>query len=370
MLTDSQPQLQTVRVPLATQPYQILIGHAWWQHLPRTVLETIPDLRRAILVADNAVVDSWGGPLATDLRNAGSRTDLITIPSGETSKSVAGIARIWEEFCRLEADRTTVVLALGGGVVGDLAGFAAATYARGLRFVQIPTTLLAQVDSSVGGKTGINLSAAKNIVGAFWQPALVLIDTATLQTLPQREYISGLAEIIKYGVVLDREFFVWLEEHAEKLLDRDPQALAHAIATSCRLKAGVVCEDERETTGRRAILNYGHTFAHAIETVTGYKQWLHGEAVAIGMDHAARLAQRLGRLSSAEVARQRKLIERCRLPSRWTSSDAEALWHAMQRDKKVASGKLRFVLPDGIGSGGLVDNVTRETVMEVLTELA
>lgn len=357
-----------LRVALPTHPYDIVIGHHWWTDVPRTITAAIPKLQQAILVVDGAIAQAWGEPLQIELRNLGARCQTLIIAPGEASKSVSTLARLWDEFCRLEADRTTVVLALGGGVVGDLAGFAAATYARGLRFVQLPTTLLAQVDSSVGGKTGINLPLAKNIVGAFWQPELVAIDTGTLHTLADREYRSGLGEIIKYGMVLDQEFFAWLEAHAVALVHRDPEALLHAILTSCRLKAQVVAEDERETSGRRAILNYGHTFAHAIETVTRYGRWLHGEAVAIGMDQAARLAHRLGRLSSADVTRQRNLIERCGLPSCWEGADTDELLTAMQRDKKVASGQLRFVLPDGIGRGGLVDDVPREDVIAVLND--
>ncbi len=236
-----------------------------------------------------------------------------------------------------------------GGVVGDLAGFAAASYARGLRLVQIPTTLLAQVDSSVGGKTGINLPRGKNMVGAFWQPSLVVIDSDVLNTLPERMYVSGIAEIIKYGVIEDANFFGWLETHAEELVQRDPEAVRYAVARSCQIKADVVADDERETTGRRAILNYGHTFAHAIEATAGYGAFLHGEAVAIGMTMAARLACSLGMVDQKFVDRQTALIKACGLPTEWSAAEPEAMIAAMRTDKKVAHATLRFILPDRIG---------------------
>jgi len=252
---------------------------------------------------------------------------------------------------------------VGGGVVGDLAGFAAATFARGLAFVQVPTTLLAQVDSSVGGKVGINLPQAKNIVGAFWQPAGVIIDLDVLATLPDREYRSGLAEVVKYGVILDAEFFAYLEAHVDELQVREPQVLEHIITRSCQLKAAIVEKDEREETGLRVILNYGHTFCHAIETVTGYGRYLHGEAVAIGMICASRLAERLGRITIQVTKRQKKLLERLSLPTSIEGLDPASLLSAMQHDKKSQDGRLRFVLPSRIGEVKLVDNVEVGDVM-------
>jgi 3-dehydroquinate synthase len=258
------------------------------------------------------------------------------------------------------------VVAVGGGVIGDLAGFVAATFARGLRFCQIPTTLLAQVDSSVGGKTGINLPGAKNMVGAFWQPALVVIDTQTLNTLPAREYVSGLAEVVKYGVALDAPFFAYLEEHIESLLLRDPLVLRTVIARCCELKARVVESDERETSGARAVLNYGHTFAHALEAVTGYGQLLHGEAVSIGMVCAARLAEHIGRIRGPLMERQQQLLSALQLPTVLPAVSAEAMLQAMAHDKKVEHGRLRFVLPDSLGHVETVDNVTPDQVLHVL----
>src|SRR6056297_3697849 len=260
------------------------------------------------------------------------------------------------------ADRQSVLVAVGGGVVGDLAGFAAATFARGIRFVQVPTTLLAMVDSSVGGKTGINLPRAKNMVGSFWQPECVMIDTEVLSTLPDRIYLSGLAEVIKYGVIDDAEFFVWLEGNASALVGRDAAAVRHAVVESCRSKSRVVQEDERETSGRRAILNYGHTFAHAIEATAGYGTMLHGEAVAIGMQMAARLAVTLSKCEADLIDRQTQLLSDAKLPLVWPHANPETMIPVMARDKKVAHGKLRFVLPDRIGHVELVGDVPVDQV--------
>ena len=267
----------------------------------------------------------------------------------------------------VKADRQTVVIAVGGGVVGDLAGFVAATYARGIPLIQIPTTLLAQVDSSVGGKVGINLASAKNMAGAFWQPIRVLIDPLVLHTLPDREYQAGLAEVIKYGVIMDAEFFALLEDHVEEIHARDPGLLKTIISRCCQLKAQVVEQDERETTGLRAILNYGHTFCHAFETVTNYGRFLHGEAVAIGMMCAARLAESMGRIDQQLISRQAALLTACNLPLTVSDIDPEALLAAMQHDKKVEHGKLRFVLPTKMGHVELVDDVSLDLVRATLT---
>ena len=258
------------------------------------------------------------------------------------------------------------MIAVGGGVVGDLAGFAAASFTRGIRFVQIPTTLLAMVDSSVGGKTGINLPGAKNMVGAFWQPQLVWIDTDVLSTLPDRSYLSGLAEVVKYGVIDDAEFFDWLGANAGKLTNRDSETLRVAIALSCQSKANVVGEDERETSGRRAILNYGHTFAHGIEATAGYGKLLHGEAVSIGMQMAARLAIDLDLCPSDLLQRQTQLLVGCKLPVTLPAADAGEMLPVMMRDKKVAHGKLRFILPTKIGAVELVGNVDESAVIRAI----
>ena len=346
----------TIHVALAERSYDIEIGRgtlAWAADFLKAWLAC----RRAVVIADANVRAPHAEQAVQSLASSGIRAELITVPAGESSKCVAEAERLWNELLRLKADRKTAIVAVGGGVVGDLAGFVAATYARGLAFVQVPTTLLAQVDSSVGGKVGINLPQAKNIVGAFWQPAGVIIDLDVLATLPDREYRSGLAEVVKYGVILDPAFFAYLEAHADDLNRRQPDVLEHIVARSCQLKAEVVQQDEREETGLRAILNYGHTFCHAIETVTGYGRFLHGEAVAIGMICASRLAERLGRIDGRVTERQRGLLERLHLPTKIGGIDREHLLQAMQHDKKTQDGRLRFVLPTKLGHVELVSDV-------------
>jgi len=327
---------------------------------------------RGRLPAEHAVVITDTGAqlhadrVASAMSAANIRCDLLAVPSGEASKSIEQAERLWSQLVQCQADRKTVIVAVGGGVVGDLAGFVAATFARGLSLFQVPTTLLAQVDSGVGGKVGINLPAAKNIVGAFWQPRGVLIDPEVLATLPEREYRSGLAEIVKYGVILDAAFFEYLEQHAGELLAREPAALEHVIARSCRLKADVVEQDERELTGLRAVLNYGHTFCHAIETVSGYGTYLHGEAVAIGMVCASRLAEGLGRIGGDLTARQISLLNRLGLPTAAVGLSHDDLLAAMRRDKKAEHGRLRFVLPSRLGHVELVEGIGVEDVRKAM----
>jgi 3-dehydroquinate synthase len=319
-----------------------------------------------VILGDEAVASSVSEPLERELSGRKIRVSATRIPSGETSKSVAELARLWEWMLSAGVDRRSVVIAIGGGVTGDLAGFAAATYARGLRVVQIPTTLLSMVDSSVGGKTGINLPGAKNMVGAFWQPSLVIADSITLNTLPDREYVSGLAEVIKYGVIEDPDFFHWLEVNIQSLICRDSGALREAISRSCESKARVVGDDERETSGRRAILNYGHTFAHAIEATAGYGQLLHGEAVAIGMQMAASLAIALGRADQNLLDRQTRLLVQSNLPIKFPEANVPGMLEIMRRDKKVEYGKLRFVLPTKIGHVELVGNIDESHVVAAI----
>ena len=277
-----------------------------WRTLRNRIQQTIPDLSHAILIADTAVDKAWANKIYDGLSTGPKqiRISRQTVASGEPSKSIAEFERLLTWVLAEGGDRRSVIVAVGGGVIGDLAGYVAASFTRGIRFVQVPTTLLAMVDSSVGGKTGINLPGAKNMVGAFWQPSLVLIDTEVLSTLPERSFLSGLAEVVKYGVIEDADFFSWLELNAQSLVSRDNAALRRAIQVSCECKARVVGEDERETSGRRAILNYGHTFAHAIEATAGYGKLLHGEAVSIGMQMAAKLAIDLGasRRSTSEAS--------------------------------------------------------------------
>ena len=357
----------TVRVDLDDRAYDITIGPG---RLPAVdaIRSAAGDANHFVVISDAAVVDRYASGVIDELRSADRRVTAIDVPSGETSKSVDSYRRILEAMLDNRTDRTSVVVAVGGGVVGDLAGFCAASFARGIRFVQIPTTLLAMVDSSVGGKTGINLPGGKNMVGAFWQPIAVVADTDTLSTLPDRDYRSGLAEVIKYGVIEDAVFFDWLESNVEAVNARDADALTHIIATSCRCKAAVVADDERETTGRRAILNYGHTFAHAIEATAGYGEVLHGEAVAIGMTMAADLAVRLQRIDEATANRQRALIESLGLPTAYADADADRMIDVMAKDKKVAHGRLRFILPSRIGHVDLVGDVDRSLVVAAIRQ--
>ncbi len=325
-------------------------------------LDAVGDCTHAIVVQDVAIADSAGSMITQSLKSSPLRLSVIQIASGETSKSTDRIAQLWNEMLDTAADRRSVVIAVGGGVIGDLAGFAAATFTRGLRLVQVPTTLLAMVDSSVGGKTGINLPGGKNLVGSFWQPHMVWIDTDFLSTLPEREYISGLAEVIKYGVIEDADFFEYLEANIAAILQREPEPTRTAIAKSCESKARVVADDERETTGRRAILNYGHTFAHAVESTAGYGVMLHGEAVSIGMQMAAELSVSMGRCDRELLERQTALLAAAGLPLTWEDADVNDMIAVMARDKKVAHGKLRFVLPDRIGNVELVGDVPADEV--------
>jgi len=325
--------------------------------------------RRAFVVADAAVAGTHAAAVAASLTRAGIDHAVFPVASGETSKSLAMLGRLWDEMAHLALDRTTHVVAVGGGVVGDLAGFAAASFARGLPVWQVATTLVAQVDSAIGGKTGINLAGGKNLVGAFWQPRGVIADIDTLATLPPREFTSGLAEVVKYGMILDADFFGWLEAHVEQILAREHPAVAHAVHRSASLKAEVVERDERETSGLRAALNYGHTFGHAYETAAGYGSLLHGEAVAIGMARAARLAMLLERVSQELVGRQDSLLLRLGLPIAPPESSGLAddqLLAVMARDKKSLGGRLRFVLPDRVGHVDLVDGVDPDLVRQAL----
>ncbi len=331
----------TVTVELGARSYGIVIG--------RGLLGGGFDLAPYLPGPDCLVVSNETvAPLYLEAlrRNLGDRNVAsLALADGERWKTLASAATAMDELVAMQAGRDAAVIALGGGVVGDIAGFAAACYMRGIGFVQVPTTLLAQVDSSVGGKTGVNHAQGKNLIGAFHQPRLVLIDTDTLRTLPDRELRAGLAEVIKHAAIADVDFFAWLERDLEKLVDREPEALAHAIRRSCEIKAAVVAEDETER-GRRALLNFGHTFGHAIENVLGYGAWLHGEAVAAGMVMAAALSDMPG----SERERLEALIARAGLPVAPPEVEAGALRAAMELDKKAEDRQPRFVLLDGIGA--------------------
>lgn len=352
----------TVHVALSDRSYDIHIGSDNLADIARWV-EAFEDVRHTVIITDSNVRQLYGETVLRTLSSIDTRIDIITVPAGEASKSIPMLEEIWSQLLALQADRKSLIVALGGGVVGDLAGFAAATFGRGIRFIQIPTTLLATVDSSVGGKVGINLPGAKNMVGAFWQPQGVLIDVSVLQSLPERDYRAGLAEVIKYGVIQDVEFFGKLEAHCDLIAVRDLVLMRDIIARCCQLKADVVQQDERETMGLRAILNYGHTFCHALEACTGYGQFLHGEAVAIGMLCASRLAESLDMISAEVTQRQCSLLSEVGLPIAVPEDlDREALLNAMQHDKKTEHGKLRFILPTALGHVELVENVDADLV--------
>jgi len=328
--------------------------------------------RRTCLVTDANVADSHAATVGKSFTNGGWHCETIVLQPGEDSKRLAVVSAIYDRLVDLKADRQTLLVAVGGGVVGDAAGFAAATYARGLPFLQVPTTLLAQVDSSVGGKVGINHPQGKNLIGAFHQPVGVVIDTKTLSTLPDRDYRSGLAEVVKYGVILDADFFAFLEAESAGVNGRRADVVEAVIARCCRLKAQVVEQDEQERSGLRAVLNYGHTFAHAFEALSGYGELLHGEAVAIGMVYAAELAKRLERVDDTFCRRQKNLLETLSLPTRLPAPSsfrpAEIL-DRMRLDKKAAGGELRFVLPSRMGHVELVTGVPEEMVSAVLSAL-
>ncbi len=348
--------MTSVLVDLGPRSYEVRIakggGPGAFARFARGCLEATwagRGCRSALVVTDDNLA-AMAGPFAEALTALGIASTIEVVPSGEGSKSLARASALYDRLVERKADRHTCVVALGGGVVGDLAGFVAATYARGLPLLMIPTSLLAQVDSSVGGKVGVNHPGAKNIIGAFHQPSGVWIDPGSLATLPSRELRCGLAEVVKYGVILDADFFGFLEDRAGAILDRDPAAIARVIARSCELKAEVVSKDEREETGLRAVLNFGHTVGHAIEAVAGYDgAYRHGEAVAVGMVAEARLAERLGRAEGGVAARIEGLLARFGLPTAAPGLDAAALVEAMGRDKKNRGGQIRFVLPGEIG---------------------
>jgi 3-dehydroquinate synthase len=354
-----------IAVPLGERTYEIEVGSGNLGGLGGFLLARGRP-GHAVIIVDETVRRLYGKSAAASLVQAGIRADLLAVPPGEPTKSVAQADSLWQKLFELDADRQTWIVAVGGGVVGDLAGFVAATYARGLSFVQVPTTLLAQVDSSVGGKVGVNLPGGKNLVGAFWQPRGVLCDVSTLATLPDREYRAGLAEVVKMAVILDPAFLGWLEQNLSDLVVRDAEALGHVVAACCGIKARVVTDDERERTGARAVLNYGHTFAHAFESVAGYGSILHGEAVAIGMDCAARLAERLGRVDRPFVERQRALLLGLGLPVEPPQLDAGAVLSAMSHDKKTEHGELVFILPLRLGEVERVRGVEPAEVRAVL----
>jgi len=360
-MTSGEERILTVG--LAARSYPIRIGRGT---IARTgALVASLGAKHVVIVTNPTVAAHWLAPVRDSVGASGARCDVVVVPDGEAHKSFATLEDVVTRLLELKAERRSLVVAVGGGVVGDVAGFAAAIYQRGMPFVQIPTTLLAQVDSSVGGKTGINHPFGKNMVGAFYQPRAVLIDTDCLATLPPRELAAGLAEVIKYGAIKDAAFFAWLEENIGALVARDAAALAYAIHESCRTKAAIVAADEREE-GERALLNFGHTFGHAIENGVGYGEWLHGEAVAAGMVLAAEVSQRTGRIGSADARRLRDLVGRAGLPVAPPALGFDRWRALMARDKKVQAGTVRFVLLDAIGEAVISADVPDDVLRELL----
>ena len=346
--TDRTPAVcDQIRVDLGERSYEVVVRDGLLDHVGEFLapFKLGPD---TVIVTNPVVKRHYGARVIRSLNAVGLKPTVLALPDGERTKSLKWVARVLNELLRRRYERKAWLIALGGGVVGDLAGFAASIYLRGIPFVQVPTTLVAQVDASIGGKTGVNHLLGKNLIGTFYQPKLVLIDPGALRTLPPREYRAGLAEVIKYGVIADAEFFEFLERGMAQILKLEPAALHRVIRTSCAIKAAVVAEDEREGD-RRRILNFGHTVGHALETLGGYRRYTHGEAVAIGMVVAARLAERLGLVDASVGMRIRALVERAGLPADLPPRSASALLRALRQDKKVQDRRIHFVLPDRIG---------------------
>jgi 3-dehydroquinate synthase len=358
-----------VNITLGERSYAIAIGSSLLGSVAS--FKALPDASQVVVVTNDTVGPLYAEKISNALRQRYDNVSLISLPDGEAYKNWATLSQIHDAMLRGACDRKTIIFALGGGVVGDIAGFAAATYMRGVPYVQVPTTLLAQVDSSVGGKTAINHPMGKNMIGAFYQPRLVLCDTDVLASLPRRQLSAGLAEVIKYGPIADMDFLSWIESNLEQLLAGEPAALAYAIRRSCEIKAQVVVADERET-GQRAILNFGHTFGHAIEAGLGYGEWLHGEAVGCGMVMAARLSQRLGLVDTQFVERLVRLIQRAGLPVVGPDLGVDRYLDLMRSDKKADGGEIRFVVLDRPGSAavlvspiGMVSEVLRESTRDL-----
>ncbi|MDI1298750.1 3-dehydroquinate synthase [Methylotenera sp.] len=355
--------MQTLKVELANRSYPIHIG----RNLLADATLILPHLKRkhVAIVTNTTVAPLYLEQLSNTLQDAGVTVITIVLHDGEVYKNSETLNVIYDALLKNRCERSTTLIALGGGVIGDLTGYAAATYLRGVPFIQVPTTLLSQVDSSVGGKTGINHPLGKNMIGAFYQPQLVLADIDTLQTLPPREFSAGVAEVIKYGLIRDADFFDWLEINMSSLMQLDEQALSYAIYRSCQNKADVVAKDEHEQ-GERALLNLGHTFGHAIENAMGYGVWLHGEGVAAGTVMAADLSKRMGWLSELEVARIKNSFESANLPIVPPSLGVGKYLDLMALDKKVENGKIRLILQQGIGKSIITSDYDAEKLKETL----
>lgn len=356
--------MQRLNIDLSERSYEILIGSGLLSRVGELLSQTLKP-SRIVLVTHPSLNRLYGDKVTSGLKGQGWDTDIIEIPEGETSKTLKQAEKIYDRLLDFKCDRKSVLVALGGGVIGDLVGFVAATYQRGIPFVQVPTTLLSQVDSSVGGKTAVNHPKGKNMIGAFYQPRLVIADLDTLHTLPANEFRAGLAEIIKYGVISDPALFEYLEKNTEKILKLDPQCLTHIIETSCAIKAGVVEKDERESY-YRMILNFGHTLGHAIEALTGYSKFIHGEAVAIGMVHAAKLSHLLGKCSEEVPKRLRKLVEKFGLPADMPELESQSIIESLYHDKKTMNQKIKFILVKEIGEIEIIEDMPESDILKVL----
>jgi 3-dehydroquinate synthase len=360
-----EENMEKIRVELGERSYDICIGSDILDDIGDT-LKSFGLSPKICLVSNPTVFPLYGERVSDSVKKAGFDLLTVIIPDGEGYKNLLWVQHIYNELLKYKLDRSSALIALGGGVIGDITGFAASTYMRGISYIQVPTTMLAQVDSSVGGKTGVNHKLGKNMIGTFWQPRFVWIDVETLGTLPERELIAGLAEVIKYGVIWDKELFDFLKANKDKILNLDRNAVMHIIKRSCEIKAEVVSKDEREA-GLRSILNYGHTIGHAIETVTGYKRFLHGEAVATGMCIEARLSQNIGLTDNNQVLRIKSVVDSYGLPSAMPADiDINSILSSMQVDKKTVAGELKFILPERIGSVRIHKGVTEKVIREVL----
>jgi 3-dehydroquinate synthase len=361
--------VESLTVSLGERSYPIFVGDVGFSDPSKLAEGLAPYLKsnQVAIITNETIAPLYLQQVQSALGNR--QVDVFQMPDGESYKSIDTYTQVMDFLLEKKHNRSTCLIALGGGVVGDLCGFVAATFQRGVAFIQIPTTLLSQVDSSVGGKTAVNNPAGKNMIGAFYQPLAVFADISVLETLPDREYAAGLAEVVKYGIIYDADFFAWLEANAQALVQREKYALTHIITRSCEVKAAVVSEDERES-GRRAILNYGHTFGHAIEKLLGYGRLLHGEAVSIGMVMAARLSVEFSGLALADSQRIEKLLQQFSLPVTLEGLElnAEAMIDAMGMDKKVVDGELRFVVADQMGSVRVASHVSVSALGKTLAE--
>ena len=356
--------MQRLNIDLGERSYDIFLGPGLLERIGE-LLSQVLQPSQIVLVTHPSLFRLYGDKVVAGFKNQGWTTNIIEVPEGETSKSLHQADIFYNQLLDFNCDRKSVLVALGGGVIGDLTGFIAATYQRGIPFVQVPTTLLSQVDSSVGGKTAVNHPKGKNMIGAFYQPRMVVADFDTLQTLPQNEFRAGLAEVIKYGVISDASLFDYLENNVEKILQLDHECLAHIIKTSCAIKAEVVEKDERESH-YRMILNFGHTLGHAIEALTGYSQFIHGEAVAIGMVYAAKLSQQLGKCQDTVSSRLSELVNNFGLPSQWPDLDSLAVIECLYHDKKTINHKIKFILIKDIGRVEIVEDMPEADTLKIL----